>query len=104
MPTSNETTTTIIAYGERYGVSELGLHARSPLGGGWRLLRVFSDPDELERLRRACALMEPSRAAQVLGWLDTSQRLSPVDQAESWGWSAVQHVLDAERTADEIPW
>jgi hypothetical protein len=102
VPTPNETTT-IIAYGKRYGVSELGLHARTP-PGGWRLMRVFHNPAELERLRKACQLMLSQQAAQVLGWLDPSQHLSPSDKAEQWGWEAVQHVLDADRVADEIPW
>ena len=102
MPTPNETTT-IIAYGKLYGVSDLGLHARTP-PGDWRLVRAFSEPAELERLRKACKLMLSQQATQVLSWLDPSQHLSPVDTAEQWGWEAVQHVLDAERVADEIPW
>jgi hypothetical protein len=102
MPTANETTT-IIAYGKRYGVSDLGLHARTP-PGGWRLVRVFHDAAALERLRKACKLMLSQQASQVLGGLDPSQHVSPVDTAEQWGWEAVQRVLDAERVADEIPW
>jgi hypothetical protein len=43
-------------------------------------------------------------APTVLGWLDTSQRLSPTDKAEQWGWDAVRRILDADRIADEIPW
>jgi hypothetical protein len=76
-------------FGERYGLSDAGMHERL-YTGQWKLVRPMA-PDELMRVRRACELL-PERAAHLLALLDPGRRTIE-DPAERW---AQQLIREAE--------
>jgi len=82
-----------------HALSEQGLHAKH-VTAGWQLVRAM-EPHELARVRLAIRHL-PQKASQLLGYLDPSKRLSPVDCAEQWAQEILREAVEIE--ADLIEW
>jgi hypothetical protein len=79
----------LIEFGERYGLSDAGLHERL-FTGQWKLVRPMRT-DELTRVRMACEQL-PERAAHLLALLDPG-RSSVEDPAERWAQQLIQEAV-----------
>lgn len=82
-----------------HALSSQGLHAKH-ITQGWQLVRPMG-AHELARVRLAIRHL-PGKAQQLLGYLDPSKRLSPVDCAEQWAQDILREAVELE--ADLIEW
>jgi len=82
-----------------HALSSEGLHAKH-VTKGWQLVRPM-EAHELARVRMAIRHL-PGKAQQLLGYLDPSKRLSPVDCAEQWAQEILNEAVEIE--ADLIEW